>query len=145
MQCNRHVVKMVLETAQLLSACFPPGALRFKHTHFNHPCAKWARESVTNYKWLLLHGLALADEYTKRYGKVHGAADVIEACLEMCVVLPVGGLTPFARAIKEPWKSQTAHLSIVEAYRAYYIGDKSRFARWAPRAKAPAWWPNKEA
>jgi hypothetical protein len=55
-------------------------------------------------------------------------------------VLPDVGLTPFARAIKEPWKAQTASLDAVGAYRAYYMGDKSRFAAWEPRARQPTWW-----
>ncbi len=146
MQCNQHVVKMVTETGQLLSTCFPRGTLRFKYTHVNHPCAKWVRQSLTNYKWLLAHGLWLAEEYSIRFcGRVHGSSDVLLACTELTPDLPDVGLTPFARAIKEPWKAQTAHLDIVSAYRAYYIGDKSRFARWAPRAVPPAWWPNKGA
>jgi hypothetical protein len=139
-QCNKHIVKMVTETAQLLSTCFPPGTLRFKHTHVNHPCGKWVRSSLTNYKWLVVHGIALSDEYTRRYGRVHGSTDVIESCLNMTPDLPDPGLTPFARAIKEPWKSQTMHLSIVEAYRRYYAGDKAHFARWEPRASTPSWW-----
>jgi hypothetical protein len=139
-QCNKHVVKMVTETAQLLSTCFPRGTLRFKFTHVNHPCARWARASLMNFKWLLMHGIALSDEYTARYGRVHGSSDVIDACLDLVPDLPNVGLTPFGRAIKEPWKTQTLKLSVVEAYRQYYIGDKSRFARWAPRATAPSWW-----
>ena len=146
MQCNKHVVKMVTETGQLLATCFPQGALRFKHTHGAHPCAVWARASLSNYRWLLAHGLWLAEEYSSRYfGRIHGSLDVLEACLGLEPDLPDAGPTPFARAIKEPWKSQTAHLDVVSAYRAYYVGDKARFARWAPRTQAPAWWPDRAA
>lgn len=142
MQCNKHVVKMVTETAQLLATCFPNGSLRFWHTHFGHRCGRWVRSSLSNYKWLLLHGIELADEYTRRYGKVHGSADVLDACLFMTPDIPDVGLTPFARAIKEPWATLTAQDDVVTAYRKYYVGDKSGFARWAPRARAPDWWPD---
>jgi hypothetical protein len=143
-QCNKHVVKMILESAQLLVTAFPPGTTPYKHTHFNHPCGKWMRSSVHNFKWLLVHGVALCEEYTKRYGKTHKTESVIYDMLDANPDLPDIGLTPFVRAIKEPWKTQTMHMSITEAYRQYYIGDKARFARWAPRAVAPEWWPFKE-
>jgi len=140
-QCNKHVVKMVTESAQLLTTCFPKGTLRFKYTHINHPCAKWARESLTNYKWLLVHANELSDEYTRRYGRVHASSDVIDACLDLTPDIPDVGLTPFARAIKQPWKDQSMHMHIVDAYRYYYVGDKARFAKWEPRARIPEWWP----
>ncbi len=143
--CNRHVCKMALETAQLLATCYPPGTLEYKHTHVNHPCAVWARTSLSNFRWLLAHGLWIAEEYAVRYRRDHASAVVIEACVDLVPDIPDIGLTPFARAIKEPWKSQTAHLSITEAYRTFYVGDKARFARWAPHSHAPAWWPDQEA
>lgn len=137
-QCNSHVVKMTLESAQLLSSAHPVGVAPYKHTHINHPCAKWVRESIANYRWLVKHGLALSSEYTKRYSKVHKTESVLNwlECNEPN--LPCIGLTPFAVAIKNP----IYHCDDpVQAYRAYYIGDKSRFAKWAPRAQIPAWWP----
>lgn len=73
MQCDKHVVKMLLETAQLLSTahhlCGEGGP--YKVTHQNHPSAVWARASVSNYRWLYAHLEALSDEYTERYAKVH--------------------------------------------------------------------------
>jgi hypothetical protein len=52
------------------------------------------------------------------------------------------GLTPFVTAIKDA----SYHRSDpVDAYRAYYIGDKVRFAKWAPKAKPPSWWPDQNA
>jgi len=143
-QCNKHVVKMVLESAQLLITALPPDTTRYKHTHFNHPCSKWVRSSLSNYKWLAVHAFALCEEYTRRYNRVHVTQEIIEQCVNTTPDLSDVGLTLFARAIKEPWKTQTADLDIVEAYRRYYIGDKARFARWAPRASAPAWWPFEE-
>jgi hypothetical protein len=142
-QCNKHVVKMLLESAQLLVTAFPPGTTRYKHTHVNHPCATWVRASLSNYEWLLKHACELCNEYTRRFGKVHKTERIIAELGEPD--LPDIGLTPFARAIKEPWKTQTSHMPIVEAYRVFYIGDKARFAKWQPRATAPAWWPYEEA
>ncbi len=141
-QCNKHVVKMILETAQLLSAAHPSHIAPYKHTHVNHPCSKWVRESIDNYKWLVTHGHALCNEYTQRYRKIHKTTSVIQWLDANKPALPSIGLTPFARAIKD----EKLHLydDTVQAYRAYYIQDKAKIAKWAPLADPPPWWPLNE-
>ena len=42
-----------------------------KITHKNHPTTKWIRFSAENYTWATQHGLALCEEYTRRYGRTH--------------------------------------------------------------------------
>lgn len=74
MQCDRHVVKMILETAQLLSTAhheLDGESPAYKPTHKNHPSAVWVRSSTKAYQWAWLHLKALGSEYSKRYGKVH--------------------------------------------------------------------------
>ena len=73
MQCNKHVVKMTLESAQMLSAAhnLVGEGGPYKITHKNHPCVKWVCASKSHYYWLYRHFLTLGDEYTERYGKVH--------------------------------------------------------------------------
>lgn len=73
---NKHVVKMILESAQLLCTAHiisdgENANVPYKVTHKNHPSAIWARESVANYQWLYNHMMALGEEYTRRYGKKH--------------------------------------------------------------------------
>ena len=143
-QCNKHVSKMIVESTQLLSTAHPRGIAPYKHTHFNHPCGKWTRESIQNYEWLALHAFHLCEEYTLRYGKYHASEPHVLWCMENFPALPNIGQTPFARAIKEPFKTQTAGMGIVDAYRHYYVSDKVRFAKWQPRATAPHWWSNPE-
>lgn len=73
-QCDQHVVKMILESAQLLSTAhheLDGESPAYKPTHKNHPSAVWARSDVSHYDWLYRHMLALGDEYTRRFGKVH--------------------------------------------------------------------------
>ena len=74
LQCDRHVVKIILETAQLLSTAhneLDGGQIAYKSTHKNHPSAVWVRSSAAAYGWTFAHLVALGDEYRKRYGKVH--------------------------------------------------------------------------
>ena len=74
--CDKHVVKMILEYAQLLSTAHhevdgTPSINCYKSTHRNHPSAIWARTNRKNYRWLWRLLDATATEYTHRYGKVH--------------------------------------------------------------------------
>ena len=135
---DRHCGKMVLESAQLLCAAFPAGAAPYKRTHYNHPCSIWTRESRPNALWLAEHGLALAEEYTCRYGKVHASKAVILWCIENLAraEIPAGDLTPFAQAMPDEYKRPDA----VEAYRAYYRGGKAAIATWNHGRPAPEWW-----
>lgn len=74
MHYNKHVVKMVLEAAQLLCTAHHvsgDGNVPYKKTHVNHPSAVWTRSSIDNYLWVYNYMLALGDEYTKRYGRNH--------------------------------------------------------------------------
>ena len=74
LQCDRHVVKMILETAQLLSTAhveLDGEQVAYKATHKNHPSAIWVRGSLDHYEWTLYHLEALGREYELRYKKVH--------------------------------------------------------------------------
>lgn len=141
MQCDKHVVKMVLESAQIL--CSPFAATDkapYKRTHYNHPCSVWARKSEANYSWLVSHALALCEEYTRRYGKRHKSQDVIEWCALRIDELPFSeeGLTPFAQAMPHQFKDPDP----VVAYRAYYAQEKAYMATWdkLPEGR-PDWMP----
>ena len=73
-QCDKHVVKMILESAQMLSTAHHEHgfhAMAYRPTHKNHPSTIWARSSMANYRWLYKHFKALSEEYTRRYGRVH--------------------------------------------------------------------------
>lgn len=137
MQCDKHVVKMVLETAQLLCSPFEPGKAPYKRSHYNHPSSVWARETEENYKWLIDHGLALCAEYTRRYGRVHKSKDIILWCKKNYkkLKLPKKGQTPFAQVMPDKYKNKNP----VSAYRKYYQEEKKKIATWS-NVKPPSWW-----
>lgn len=137
-QCDKHIVKMTVETAQMLSGPLSkigiPGV--YKATHWNHPCSVWARTSLENYQWLLQHGFSLAIEYTYRYDKVHKSIYTIMECNKQyhLLNLPSMGLTEFAQALPEECKN----VDPVEAYRLFYRLHKKKFATWK-RRDVPEW------
>lgn len=147
--CDKHVVKMVLESAQLLSTAhhiagstIDLGSI-YKPTHIEHPCAKWCRENAANYKWLYNLYHELAREYTHRYCKIHKAATITPFLQSV----PDGvlrrnptsssSLTPFVQCMPDEYKHEDA----VTAYRDYYVGEKASFAKWTNR-EPPYWWPH---
>jgi hypothetical protein len=134
---NRHVVKMILESAQLLCSVHhicgelePP----YKLAHKNHPCSIWCRASLTNYLYLCELGLELSKEYTYRYNKHHKSTDVIQWCLNNLPNIPDIGFTPPALAMPDQYKVD----DFVQSYRNYYIGEKKGFATWKNR-EIPYW------
>lgn len=131
-QHDKHVVKMVLESAQLL--CGPQPGAPYKPTHMAHPCARWARASRANYLWLAEHALALAAEYTRRFERVHASERVIWWCAARADEIHEGPLQPHAQAMPEAYRGPCA----VAAYRRYYVAEKLRGARWTRRGR-PAW------
>ena len=83
---DKHVVKMILESAQLLCGVHhmtesPLDDIPYRLSHKNHPCSIWARQNLSNYLWSCELGLELCKEYTHRYEKRHKSQDVIEWCL----------------------------------------------------------------
>jgi hypothetical protein len=131
MQCDRHVVKMILESAQLLSTAhrlldgdeWADSHSLYKVTHKNHPSAVWARSSSDNYKWLYRHFLGLCDEYNYRYGKIHLSETKLSDPLWFT---PTNidhnpGFTAPPQCMPDEYKNDCT----VEAYRSYYRLDKS--------------------
>ena len=157
---DKHVVKMILETAQLLSTahrmldgehyidCSSGRKIQrwkmkdqfmderlYKSTHMNHPSNVWARETKENYIWLYKLFAALCHEYTHRYGKVH------ETCKKLAVILSQppknikdGCMTKMPQAMPDEYKTQDS----VQAYRNYYIGSKKQQSKYTKR-DVPSW------
>ena len=137
---DKHVVKMILETAQLLCGVHHMTEsnldVPYGLSHKNHPCSIWARKSLENYIWLCDLGMELSKEYTHRYGKKHKSQDIIEWCLINLPDIPeVGYMTEQPKAMPDECKTD----DVVESYRRYYIMEKSSFCNWKNR-EIPNWY-----
>ena len=145
---DRHVVKMILETAQLLSTAHHfldgpetarsrvPAILR--PTHVNHPCALWIRASSSNYAWARLLMDYLLEEHRERYpdSRPHALTSLSYSLRLRPLGLPVGALTEPVQVV-----APCCHRSSpVEAYRAYYRTHKRHIATWRLPRRPPDWW-----
>jgi hypothetical protein len=137
---DRHVVKMTLETAQILCTVARLHGHRapYRSTHVHHPCVVWAAERHANFRWLVLHGLALAEEYERRFGRKHRSGRVIGSIARRQAGPPKDGKrrSPFALAMPEQYRGRDA----VASYRRYYRGEKARLVSYRAPARAPRWW-----
>jgi hypothetical protein len=119
---DKHVVKMILETAQLLCGAHhltkTPYEIPYKLSHKNHPCSIWVRHDLHNYKWLVELGFELCYQYTLRYGKRHKSQDVIEWCTTHYPNIPNIKLTTPPLAMPDEYKLG----DVVISYRNYYCG-----------------------
>lgn len=133
--CDKHVVKMILEHAQMLSVANPCDT-SYKPTHKNHPCTKWVCESYDNYMWLcwLTYHLNQEWQYRYKHKRNHKAFDVILS-LPDPAHLPKRGLTPFAQAMPTQFKVVD---DAVSAYRNYYTNSKQDIISYT-RRPVPNW------
>lgn len=146
---NKRLIKMVLETAQLLSAAVNLSAgdkvAIYKTSHKGHPCTLWAKQSRGNFNWLMAHGYALGEEYTSRYDKQHKSVLAIKDIEDRNLIehIPDGPQTPFANcAANVSLGVCFKHVKDVhQAYRQYlairWSNDK-RHPTWTNR-QAPSW------
>jgi hypothetical protein len=164
MMCDKHVVKMILESAQLLSTAHRvlDGELKdvvvngkskkkyvlpddvenfiYKATHINHPSARWVREAGGNYAWLVVHLNALLDEYTHRYKKVHkvrqtGLNQVLSVFPEKIQPNDWLNETPIPCAMPQEY---IVSQDPVENYREYYRKGKTNLLHYTNRER-PSW------
>ena len=134
---NRHTVKMILESTQLLNNAKirnePDYYPVYRKTHFNHPLSIWVAEEKQNFAWLLHLAIELCKEYTFRYNKRHKCQTIIEKWLPYDQYHT--GLMEFAQCMPDQYRQDDP----VEAYRAYYLGAKRHIAGWKNR-EIPYWW-----
>ena len=165
LQCDKHVVKMIVESAQMLSTVhrmldgkqtrvasksgktqvkawvLPDDRedVLYKAVHMAHPCTVWTMKSDMNYNWHYAHFVALCDEYTYRYGKVHATDTLLRDKLKQLPKnIEVGYLTPFALAMKS--NPECMHPNDpVRSYREFYQTKQERFKMAWTNREVPEW------
>ena len=152
MQCDKHVVKMPLETAQMLCSVWhrygSADRVPYKEAHKNHPCTLWAGNDARNYDWLWQHGMELCFEYTRRYNNIHKCQSVI-----MDLTIDNVGFafehisrqgTPHPQCMPDEYKVEYCDnapmTNTVGAYRQYYANAKKDIAKWNKTRAMPDWY-----
>jgi hypothetical protein len=138
-----HVVKMCLETAQILATVHHlhgnGDAVKYKPTHEHHPCVVWAAASLSNYRWLQTLGQALCRQYQIRFKKEHACRALFLGELSNAPpALNRAPTVPFALCMPDECKTADP----VESYRNYYRkkAQEHSWMKWERSSYgAPAW------
>ncbi len=161
MHLDKHVVKMIIEYAQLMSTAHrvldgeeyydktangrkikrwrlsdDREVKLMKASHINHPSAIWVRQSKNNYVWLYQMWACLLREYTHRYGKVHACARLIDVLAEIPHNLQDDDFSEPTPAMPDECKIAGNSLA---SYHKYYVERKNHFAKWTKR-EVPLWY-----
>ena len=159
MHCDKHVVKMVIEYAQLMSTAhrvidgdmyesktaagrrikrwLHPNSnmenVLYKASHINHPDGLWVRSSDANYNYLYNLWCRLCEEYTHRYGRTHLTEEKLKDLLRFppsnIQHASMADLHGLPLAMPDDVKGR----SVVKSYRRYYKKYKMPFARYTKR------------
>ena len=138
-QDNYRVVKMILESCQMLCTVINvqhgEQVTPYRTTHVKHPSTLWVAKSSANFQRLVEHTLAMLEEYTERFNKIHKCAGVLEKIIDL---YDPGRFarhddTPLPLCMPDKFKTD----SIVESYRKFYA-SKPRMRY--PTEKIPVWW-----
>ena len=168
MACDKHVVKMILESAQLLCTVHRvldgteytdlrkigrkikrwrldndiKENLLYKAGWLKHPSTVWLMQSAYNYNWLYRHMMALNEEYKLRWQKDKDHISITKLS-QLLSVPPKNARVDVIGTDATP--AMPDHCKIpgdsVGSYRKYYILEKRRFAKWEkPNAVMPDWY-----
>jgi|TARA_B110000261_G_scaffold162922_1_gene207634 hypothetical protein len=168
LQCDKHVVKMIVESAQMLSTAhrmldgdqelrpsksgkrmvkywvLPDSReeIIYKAVHMGHPCTVWTMKNDNNYNWHYNHFVALCREYTYRYGKVHATEKLLKEPLSKPPKNIKSGykylMSPFALAMQH--EPQCINESdAVKSYQDYYNTKQKNFKMVWTKRQIPEW------
>ena len=131
---DSHVVKIILESCQMMATAYPQGTAPYKRTHANHPMSVWVRSHADNFLWTLSYCYALCAEYTYRFDKIHKSQAVADWYFNNLPDIPDGFTDPprcfgqFVVPITE---------DVVTDYRNYYKVAKAHLFKWKNREIPP--------
>jgi len=166
LQCDKHIVKMIVESAQMLSTAHrildgnmkrapsKSGKTMSKHwvhpdkkldnvlykaVHTGHPCTVWSMQNDSNYIWHWAHFKALCEEYTYRYGKIHASQTLLLDVLHQIPKnMPSGKMTKQPLAMQSNPECINTN-DIVGSYRAFYQTKQDRFKMIWSKREIPEW------
>ena len=142
--CDKHVPKMLLESAQMLSTAVQKYTDRieelYKPAYPNHPMTKWVGFNRDCFRWALENAVFISQEYCKRFKKLHKSSKIINTIYDNNYIddIPDGFFKEPPQCMPDQYKLRSD--LYVKAYRKYYQGEKEYFAKWERGVSAPDWW-----
>lgn len=165
---DKHIVKMPLESAQMLSTAhrlldgkivevdgksihlldgesISDGIIQnqkcYKVAHKAHPCTVWTMQTGGNYHYHLRLLIGMLNEYKYRYGKVHAVEKLIPFLRNIPKNIPQPSILHKFTPPPQCMPDKYKHENITTAYRNFYAGEKFHFAKWKS-GEMPNWFLN---
>ena len=158
--CDQHIVKMPLESAQILSTAHRvlDGRLvegtsasgrkakrwilpkwddkYYLAAYVNHPSTVWARQSSEHYTWLYEHFRALCLQFFERYQHHHSSWTKLNFSLaKLPQNIKDNGFVAPPQCMPDVYK----HSDTIIAYNLYYA---SKFTDWCAKGRPMRWTKN---
>ena len=144
--CDKHVVKMPLEEAQMLCTTvrlhapeYAEEAGLYRAVHQKHPCTIWAGQTRANYLYSLDMFREMCREYTHRYGKVHASWRLYDALVDAAQYVPDGNITPHPECFSEHTDLKSGRPWPIQSYRKFYMTKQKRFKMVWTKRDMPEW------
>ena len=144
--CDKHVVKMPLEEAQMLCTTvrlhapeYAEEAGLYRAVHQKHPCTIWAGQTRANYLYSLDMFREMCREYTYRYGKVHASWRLYDALVDAAQYVPDGNITPHPECFSEHTDLKSGRPWPIQSYRKFYMTKQKRFKMVWTKRDMPEW------
>ena len=144
--CDKHVVKMPLEEAQMLCTTVRLHAPEYaeevglyRAVHQKHPCTIWAGQTRANYLYSLDMFREMCREYTHRYSKVHASWRLYDALVDAAQYVPDGGITPHPECFSEHTDLKSGRPWPIQSYRQFYQTKQHRFKMVWTKRDVPDW------
>ncbi len=141
MMHDKHVVKMILESAQMLCTAYHElgytGDIPYRKAYVNHPATIWTRTASANFDWLIQHSLELCKIYTNWRNRIHNTEQVIKWCNSnkhnlSIFTNPVDCITQRPKCMPDQYKTKT----VIDSYLLYYISEKVKAnSTWTDRPR----------
>ena len=141
--CDKHVPKMLLESAQMLSTAVQANAEKkfddlYKPAYPKHPMTIWVGFNRDCFRWALENAVYINHQYEQRFNKGHKSFRVIETIYNNNYIDDISN--GFFKEPPQCMPDEYKDKDYITAYRKYYQGAKSYFAKWERGVSAPDWW-----
>jgi len=167
MSCDKHVCKMIIESAQMLSTAhrlldgiewtdYSKNGRKikrwrledpyledtiYKACHTGHPSTVWVMSNAFHYAWLYKHMIALNEQFKLRYNHTEDHMTIRK--LKDVLRNPPKNI-PINKIATDPTPAMPDECKIpgdvIGSYRKYYVMKKREFATWKTPAVIPEWY-----
>ena len=137
---DQHIRSQIATTARVLVAALREHGITgpmLPPTKEVSPFSQWAAKDWGHFMWLAFHGMALTEEYHRRFGVVSPASAPLLVAGQLGHLLS-GGTSDFP--LNWPWSDAAKQYEEVgDVFSAYQTALRVKYEVWCERGEMPTW------